>query len=348
MARIGALDGWRGIGLVLVIVVHVLGQQEMSRTGNLDTFGRLAVYGVTGVHFFFAISGYVITKSVLKDAQHNPDRVVRAFYFRRLARIAPPLLIYLGTTAILGATEVIAHRPIDSLKAALFICNIGVADCGWYVGHTWSLAFEEQFYVLFPVILAATVLRVRIPAWIKVVVAVFALMPLLAPVSWIGGSGFIQAVLLLGGGVFFALKEDKLGPWVQNMPVVMVIVAAAGVLALPQLGTKVPDMFAKSLLLPLATCVVLFWTARHCSPAGLLCWKPLGYLGRISYSVYLWQQIPLSPSLHLSLTERFLMLGLVVLLCAVSYHTIESWFISIGRSYKASGARHPAAARALP
>src|SRR5947209_4585230 len=76
-----------------------------------------------------------------------------AFYTRRFFRIVPPLFAYLATVYVLTRAGMLHGRP-SLIAAAAFTCNLPSSNCGWFVGHSWTLAYEEQFYILFPVLFA--------------------------------------------------------------------------------------------------------------------------------------------------------------------------------------------------
>jgi peptidoglycan/LPS O-acetylase OafA/YrhL len=178
--RIGWLDGWRAIAVGLVILSHLGGLYHWP----------IEIPGKLGVFIFFAISGYIVTK-ILIGERRATDRIdVFAFYRRRAARILPPLIIYLLTCLALGLTSwTYVARSVS------FTCNIGLnwgGGCGWLYGHTWSLAFEEQYYLLVPFLLIA---RLR---WIAVLLAPIVLLPLVFPLIFIGKIGFLQIYMLLG------------------------------------------------------------------------------------------------------------------------------------------------------
>lgn len=148
------IDGLRGIAVVAVIIFHA---------------NRLLMpSGLRGVDVFFVISGYVVTASILRHRSQNLTQYLTNFYKRRILRLMPALLACILITSVVGSLFI---RP-DAFVEAL---NVGArALIGWsnnylissgsdYFGletelnpftHTWSLGVEEQFYLVFPIILA--------------------------------------------------------------------------------------------------------------------------------------------------------------------------------------------------
>jgi len=155
--RLLFIDTWRLIAVVLVILSHLIGIRQQG-VSSVQT-GTMGYYGYPAVLIFFFISGFVVGRTCLSELRESGDFSMRGFYVRRIFRIAPPLLLYLICCSILAAMHVIDFTPYNFLGAAFYVCNTSFSNCGWYAGHTWSLAFEEQFYLLFPILFSLIELR---------------------------------------------------------------------------------------------------------------------------------------------------------------------------------------------
>ena len=99
-----------------------------------------------GVAFFFVISGFVICTVLTGEFEKSRRVSIFGFYIRRCFRILPPLILFL-----IAAWTLEIASPRSIAKAALFLCNLKFCDPN--VDHLWSLAYEEQFYILFPIVL---------------------------------------------------------------------------------------------------------------------------------------------------------------------------------------------------
>lgn len=263
MRRMPALDGLRAIAVLLVFSGHL----AQLRTKDFDAFA------IAGVYIFFWISGYIITRTLVEESNLSGSFSLKNFYIRRACRILPPLWLFLFVVSMLGHNR-------EAAFALTFLCNTSIlGNCGYYVGHTWSLAFEEQFYFVYPMILALLLFHRR-PGFALAPAIAFALLPLIFP-GWLGRSGFFEVYALLSLGAFAAIYQRRL----------------------PQ-----PPMVIKR----------------------LLSIQPLPYIGRISYSVYLWQQLATRPEVPAE--WRVPAIVGVFVLSALSFHTFEAWFISWGRS----------------
>ena len=164
--RVPELDGLRGIAILLVLVFHYISQGGTNTPGSVATFlQRFVIMGWTGVDLFFVLSGFLIG-GILIDARESPN-YFKAFYIRRFFRIIPIyylwILLYLGVIGAAGGQVVrfsnSGNRPPINFGVFghfLFLQNIigydfaGIA--GAWFGHLWSLAVEEQFYLVAPLL----------------------------------------------------------------------------------------------------------------------------------------------------------------------------------------------------
>lgn len=150
-----ALDGLRGIAILLVLAIHFTVMQPLG-PGDRVVFA-LARTGWIGVDLFFVLSGFLIT-GILLDSRER-DRPLRTFYARRFLRIFPLyygfLLVVFGLGPLVAPeSEWLARSQADQLWHWAYLSNVLAALRGWqavpHLGHFWSLAIEEQFYLLWP------------------------------------------------------------------------------------------------------------------------------------------------------------------------------------------------------
>ena len=144
--HIPALDGLRAVAILFVLTSHT------DRPGTTD---QVFIFGWTGVDLFFVLSGFLITRILL--ASRGSERYFRNFYARRILRIWP---VYFGVLLFVYALEHYgflrnAETAWSWIALASFVQNFYVAAFGWgaipdWLGPTWSLAIEEQFYLVWP------------------------------------------------------------------------------------------------------------------------------------------------------------------------------------------------------
>jgi peptidoglycan/LPS O-acetylase OafA/YrhL len=280
MKRIPSLDGLRAISISLVVVGHWAELRYHS-----DVAGAFANLGV---RIFFIISGYLITTLLLKEHDKSLTIGLSEFYVRRAYRILPAAIAFMLPVFVIFWPEL---RWYHMAAAALYLTNFDFAH-PWFLGHLWSLSVEEQFYFLWPGVLKK---------WYRHRGAILVGVILFAPVYRVG-CHFLQ----LHG------RADETFPAVAD---VLAIGCMVAVLAkrLPRIGS----MWAMGMILPVAlvpvylgmlryhvTLLLLFvlWPVMHLSIAGLLIhvvqnpyWilnvRPIVWLGKVSYSLYLWQQL---------------------------------------------------------
>jgi peptidoglycan/LPS O-acetylase OafA/YrhL len=160
--RLPELDGLRGLAILLVLSLHyVTFGYNSAKFGTVYRFAQIFRLGWTGVDLFFVLSGFLIG-GILLDARESPN-YFRAFYVRRVHRILPVYYAWIGLFAIAGS--VVAQRglasdssgPVISVPVIvyyLFLQNLVFTPLSrfttWWMSQTWSLAVEEQFYLVSP------------------------------------------------------------------------------------------------------------------------------------------------------------------------------------------------------
>lgn len=288
--RLGGLDGLRAIAIGLVLGQHL--QMGGWIQGFPMELGRL------GVALFFALSGYLIT-GILLDA---PIRLKR-FYWRRSLRIFPAFYAYLAVVfALIGLGWQTAPAKA-MVAAATYWMNFYRGWRGWSLQHLWSLAVEEQFYLGWPLVLGLLGRRWAAVGLIAVLLG-WPLQRFVRAGRW--GHPDIDAALfavtfdVVFWGCLFALfqrrwpsRENVLSrPYVIVLPVFTVIALYAGWWAPPTV--LVPWLRNGSLAW------IVYWVARNgdSTVTRALDLAPLVWLGRRSYSLYLWHLLFMDPQLR--------------------------------------------------
>ncbi|HST82478.1 MAG TPA: acyltransferase [Kineosporiaceae bacterium] len=164
MSRRPALDGLRGLAVLAVMMFHT---------------SPAAHGGFMGVDIFFVISGYLITTLLLLEWARTGGVDLRSFYIRRSLRLAPALLfmLLLATPLIIFGISEEMHMPMAAAVASVlfYVANwasVAVNDGLGPLTHTWSLAIEEQFYLIWPLVLIAILARRRRPPVISLAVLI--------------------------------------------------------------------------------------------------------------------------------------------------------------------------------
>lgn len=160
--RLHGLDTLRALAVTLVVLHHY----TLFVSNEDDTFGWVGRIGWAGVDLFFALSGYLIGNQIFAALKTDAGLSLKAFYARRLLRTLPNYLVILALYFVWPAWG--NNAPLAPLWRYLsFTQNLGLAP-GTAFSHSWSLAIEEQFYLLLPALaLLGAALRLRIhAAWV--------------------------------------------------------------------------------------------------------------------------------------------------------------------------------------
>ncbi|WP_161974696.1 acyltransferase family protein [Piscinibacter terrae] len=353
MKRIAALDGWRAISIALVLIGHLVNYRWGIGGPKVASFA--AYNAQLGVKVFFVISGYLITTLSLKEEISTGGLHVGGFYLRRAFRILPAFFVYLLAVAAIALPGWIDQSSIGIQRAAEFSCDIPGRDCGWFANHTWSLAYEQQFYLLFPLIFMATLgTRLRWVLAVHLLVVAAPFVALFTGDVWHDALAFSAGFSSITMGVLLALLVPRLRHWVGRPDALAVALGAfAGSVLVVGLNLLHLSYAVRTavdgVLLPPAV-AWLIYTSVHSDGVftRLLDARPVRYIGAISYSLYLWQQLFTGPAARYADVTWFVPL-LALPAAALSYHFIEQPFIRWGRalSHRVTGrgavARSPSA-----
>lgn len=271
------LDGWRAVAILMVLAAH----QHYPNAA----LQNLAPYGAVGVHLFFALSGLLITHRLIEENRLTGGISWSQFYRRRTLRILPAAMLYLAVMAL-----VTSPTPRQMLASLFFFRNyieIPTAE-GWYTGHFWSLAVEEHFYLLWPALIVVFGLR-RAPVLAPALALLVVLWRAVNPTS---GNAIYHTDFRLDGlfwgccAAFLWSRYQHIltrlaRPW--HLPAL--IAAIITLLRFPFPGSIAVFSF-------LMAAVPLTTMAR---PLSLLEYQPIVWIGRVSYGIYLWQQLFMPP-----------------------------------------------------
>jgi peptidoglycan/LPS O-acetylase OafA/YrhL len=349
------IDGLRGIAVGLVVLYHV--------------FPKWCPGGFVGVDIFFVISGYLITSIIVMEANRG-EFSLKNFYLRRIRRLYPALILVLIST-ILGGWLILLPDEFQSLgnhtiASLLYYNNFLLwTESGYFeqgsvykpLLHLWSLAVEEQFYLLWPAALLAIVkLRKEVQPKVVVLVTTILLIMNETLLNRDPNAAYYFSVLRfweLTTGACLALNEisnaqtsnSRDSPPANNQTIVnsLFIIAAAALvysLAYFDSNTRFPGFVA---LLPVMSTALLIYSggrSRLCE--NLLGGRILVFLGLISYPLYLWHWPIISfvwisneglPSPTIKLVSIFLSVALAY----ITYQLVERPFkdrVSLLRSGK--------------
>ncbi|MEM9208241.1 MAG: acyltransferase family protein [Pseudomonadota bacterium] len=328
------IDGLRAVAVLSIVLFHL----------GVDAFSG----GYVGVDIFFVISGYLITSIIVRELAEGRFTLAR-FYERRVRRILPALIVVLGATLAAGlvllAPEQLGELARSTIATSVFSSNIFFfAGTGYFDGpaeskpllHTWSLAVEEQFYILFPLLLM--VLQ-------KHFAGRFA-----PTVAGVVGLSFVASILMTAVNESAAFYLIPFRAWelgIGSLLALGVLPAVSGAMARPLLAsagllailasvlvftTTTPFPGVAAALPTLGTAAVIHAGGSGTTFVGrALSVRPMVFIGLISYSLYLWHWPVVVYAKHYLINEptdfeRHVILFVVLILAALSWHFVEAPF----------------------
>ena len=301
------LDGLRAIAVLSVLLLHAAPDGPFRG-------------GFIGVDLFFVLSSFLITSILATELREQGRLDLLRFYWRRFFRLMPALLLMLAGYLII-APFLWPNYPHgrDALVASLYLSDYAFA--GWgiprYLGHTWSLAIEEHFYLVWPFVLPFLLRSRRPVVWL---VAAFAVLTLWRT-SY--ATEFNQSYfrfdthatgLVLGAALYFSGLRLGRAAGLAALAIFSAIVLSA---SFPYSFIAIPPAEISS--------AVLIASAAN---LGFLRNRVLVWLGRRSYAIYLWHVpvLGLLRTYELSFAPMVASTLLLSISCAaVSWHTAEAW-----------------------
>ena len=322
-SRIPSLDGIRAVSILLVLASHF----GLSLHYPYYLWAVANCYGKVGLRIFYVLSGFLITQLLLRERDKTGIISLKKFYVRRAYRILPAAYLYM---IIITA---IAHADFRSKDIAFAFTYL--SSYSTYIphnlSHLWSLSVEEQFYLVWPAVMVTAAMRER-----SVATAVAVLAPLVRLVlilgSWNNGPLFPMATSVdaLATGCLLALAQDTLEKWRpffthRHFWIVWVLTASIPVLELARHAgvyqiAGVPLVHA-GIALSMQNAIAMRYRVLNAS-------VPV-WIGKISYSLYLWHRPFDELSSHswyaLFPANVILMLGLAV----ASYYLVEQPMLNL-------------------
>ncbi|HEY1993557.1 MAG TPA: acyltransferase [Edaphobacter sp.] len=342
--RIPSLDGLRALSIFLVLALHSL--QRLEVNGPISFLWVGIFNGATGVFIFFVISGYLITSLLLREQERRGSISLRGFYFRRAMRILPPLYVYVGVLLLLGVAGRLPIFKLDIISALFFFHDYALSLM-WPLEHFWSLSIEEQFYLIWPLLLLYCLRRPGAEGRSKaskIAIAIILIAPIVRVVSFTlarhtvlhNSYGFhFHADSLMFGCLLALVQGTPVFERLYNFVTKIWWIPPAAIVLSDCLSARFQnywDFPVGMTFCGVAISFFLLWCVRNpASGVGrILNSRPIAHIGVLSYSIYIWQTLFLNPdnvslfgpSLKLLYTLPFSWLAILIV-AELSYYVVE-------------------------
>ena len=320
--RIPSLDGLRAISIAMVILGHMGGTRGFP--WKIPFYDQYANFGV---RIFFVISGYLITSLLLKEHAKNGFISIRKFYLRRAFRILPAAYVFM-TIVVIFAWPHLSRKEV--LAAYFYLSNY--VHGHWLLGHLWSLSIEEQFYLLWPVLVAFWFHR-------KTQIAVIGILAgpvlriLFYKMGWLNISHYFPTVGdALATGCLLAIlwpEMKRFDSWIFSKKVLPVIAATVLIPITGDLHGLFSQFYNSIGLTLMHVGIAIIIYLAVCRKFWVLNLGWVTWVGTMSYSLYLWQQVFLYRTSTAWWTAFPQNLLLVFLVASLSFYLIERPFLRL-------------------
>ena len=340
------LQGLRGISILIVLLSHL----KLKSLPNLNVPSLFLIFfdGIFGVHVFFVLSGFLISYLLLLEKKKTRSISIKSFYLRRFLRIFPAYFFLLLIYAILQKLGIITLSSDSWLSSLIFLKWLFGGD--WISGHFWSLSIEENFYLFWPFIFKFSSIN-RLKIVLLIIVLASCICRVIGYYSFFSGPIFINyfsivyhidsiTIGALGAIYFEKIKfifvKYKLDKYFLFYLFLIVIFSSRiltdlnynnhlhlGFLFIP-LGVGGPSSIIVSF------CILLIIYSLILTESIMLNYlfnsSLLVFIGTLSFSIYLWQQIFFAPEIQ-PLNKFPFNLLFIFIISITTYYFIEKPFL---------------------
>ena len=349
---INGFDGIRAIAVTMVVLNHI-GSFEFLPQESVFYTQRLwhLFSGETGVMIFFTLSGFLITHLLITEYRTKGSINYKNFIIRRALRLVPALAVMMLVYLILIACGLLQTNAIALVLSFIYLYNyipqkFNVTE----LTHTWSLAVEEQFYLIWPLFLNYFKLK-KLPGIIFIIIFLGVLFTFILPslIFEISGKSFylsesfrpmrwiIPAAIPIMVGAFFAIlyhdyKEKLIETCTDFKFEFLWILFFVSPIFLPEFLLKIDFLFQAFGVGMLLTFIFIKQASNLTRALQL---QPLVYIGQISYGLYIYQGLFLrtGPGSVQWFQQFPQQLIFTIILTVISYHTIENYFKKLRKNY---------------
>jgi peptidoglycan/LPS O-acetylase OafA/YrhL len=332
--HIRGFDGLRAISIILVIITHLgiyhdLPEHHFIRVRMWPLFS-----GGTGVNIFFTLSGFLITRLLILEKLRTGSIDLKRFYVRRFIRLTPPFILFMVINIVLVLFGFFKITAFGMLVSFFYLYNfIPTTLYNGHLGHTWSLAVEEQFYLFWPLIMNFLSRKIIYYIAFSLIIISAVVLIFISDIeipgtrtgikladAFHGSRLFIPAVGPIMIGSVFALFHERMSILPPKL------IWCAPILYLFPLWSPISIIEIAPIIQSFGVGLILIWIVVHPQAPfiSVLEWSPLAYIGRISYGIYLYHVIFMGMGRGAGLIPVFPWNVLIsILFAVVSYEFME-------------------------
>jgi peptidoglycan/LPS O-acetylase OafA/YrhL len=342
MNKLPSLNGLRGISIIIVILFHI---SRFNILVDQEIISRIPIFnGRFGVNVFFVISGFLITSLLLAEEERAGSISLKHFYIRRTLRIFPAYFFLLFVYFMLQLLGYLHISGNSWLTALTYTKYLNYKD-SFYTSHAWSLSIEENFYLFWPVVfMTGNRTRKEVTAYIILVVPLIRLYAYYYPIKWLDEQSLFTRLDCIAMGCYIALYKKEILHKLSGYWNPLFYGSLALLFTVPWLSRLVSHTFLQlffvlfgeltGTIANLAIGIILMYSIYGPKNGwyALLNSRLLNYLGILSYSLYLWQQIFISKR-EWWVTHFPQNILLIYLSAIFSYYVVERPFLRLKSNF---------------
>jgi peptidoglycan/LPS O-acetylase OafA/YrhL len=353
---IKGFDGLRCYSILLVIITHLGISHYFEKSGYLRENVFYFFSGSAGVNVFFVISGFLITTLILNELKETGKFNIKFFFIRRFLRLLPPMIPFFVAILIFMKLGYIRQTLAGLFLSIFYLFNfVPKAKVFWSteLSHTWSLAVEEQFYIMWAFIFNfLNSNKIKITIFLLLILCVIASYLLPSVNLRIKGEKYlfdqvffsakwtIPAIGPILIGALFAFLNFSNWNNIQNKfsgvkPLILSIMIFLSPFYTPVILLPLINLFHG-----FGVALVLLWITNNQSSTlvKLLEWKPIKYIGTISYGIYIWQGffVRTGPNITPKIWVHDFPqnVALTLFIAIISYELLEKRILNLKKKFK--------------
>ena len=298
----------------------------------------ISYLGPLGVNVFFVISGFLITTLCIKEKVATGNLSLRNFYVRRVFRILPVAYLYILVVIILNFVFKLQLTVYNVVIAVFFLSDISVIrfKFDWNLAHFWSLSVEEQFYIFFPVLIKKkfklfVFFVLTLPFLVPFMFYLQSVIPSLNIALLSSMLRFLNKFQAIAIGCLFSVLMFKGYFKFGKLNFVITLASIFMIFHLKfDAFVSLRSSFV-NLIISIFTGFIIVNNVQYKNNPifKILNFKPLGFIGILSYSIYIWQQLFLSNDPRMPLSRYPINLLLLIIVPCLSYFLFEKYFLTL-------------------